>query len=487
MLKKMNQQLKEGFLNWPKSLEKACERAELFKSLKQKVSEEKKESSFTDLKSHCEKIKPLLRESSEIEQEGYSQVCFRGNPWSGLNSIPFALMALSIYKSYIVPAFSILLPFVTLLLPYIMLKVFYNIPIEFGEYCKLFWKMWNGQPIPRTPQELLNPPPVTETSPLTQIKQLVQNGWTLITFGQTMWQPIQQARHFRKIDSECVDLGYSVLQIKDIASALHKKYTLYFPSWFESWISMCPSSEREVFAFVIDTPFWLKHLLRAIGRFEVLYNLAKRPDVVPVEFVKASKPILMLKGFGDPHIPYEKRVNSTIKLEGHSIVTGPNRGGKSSFLRGVLTNVKFAHCFGACFAEKAQMTHFSWIANGLELSDKPGKTSMFEREIEFASGVLSKHGGFGLILYDELFHSTNPPDAQRSSEIFCEKLWKRSDCISVLSTHVYSLAENAPSSVKKLCVASWKNGEDYKFLYSVQKGVCKVSSVDLLLKQFGLL
>ena len=39
-----------------------------------------------------------------------------------------------------------------------------------------------------------------------------------------------------------------------------------------------------------------------------------------------------------------------------------------------------------------------------------------------------------------------------------------------------------------MCVAAWK-GEEGKlmFSYKVQKGVCEVSSVDLLLKQFGLL
>jgi DNA mismatch repair ATPase MutS len=194
----------------------------------------------------------------------------------------------------------------------------------------------------------------------------------------------------------------------------------------------------------------------------------------------------MMKDFGDPNIAYEDRIVTSIKCDGHTIVTGPNRGGKSSFLRGVLMNVKFAHAYGVAYAKKAQMSYFTWIADGLRLADTPGKKSMFEREVEFATQVLQKEKGCGLVLYDELFHSTNPPDAERASHLFCEKLWNKTNCISLLSTHVYGLAKEAPEKIQKVCLASWKDKENqYLFSYTVQKGICRVSSVDLLLEQYG--
>jgi DNA mismatch repair ATPase MutS len=152
-------------------------------------------------------------------------------------------------------------------------------------------------------------------------------------------------------------------------------------------------------------------------------------------------------------------------------------------------NVVVAHCFGAAFAAKAQMTPFTWIADGMRLDDTPGKQSMFEREVAFGSAVLAKEGGRGLVLYDELFHSTNPPDAKRTSELFCNSLWKKDNCLSIVSTHVYSLARSAPAeAVDQMCVAAWRSEQGkLLFSYKIQKGVCEVSSVDLLLKQFGLL
>ena len=354
--------------------------------------------------------------------------------------------------------------------------------------------MWNGQPMPRmdNPEAFLNPPPPPQEDAMTQLRRLAQNGWTLFTLGQALWHPIQQARHFMKLDGDCLELGKSIAELRTTATELVSSWKKFFPSWLDSWIKECPADIRQGFAFVLETPVWLPHLFRALGRFEVLYILANRADVVPTQFVDSVEPILMIRDFGDPSIPSEQRVISSARLGGknsvkHAILTGPNRGGKSSYMRGILTNIVLSHAFGCCFAGKAQMTHFSWIANGLRLDDTPGEKSMFEREVSFSSGIIQKTEGRGIVLYDELFHSTNPPDAIRSSEIFCGDLWKKNNCLSVVSTHVYSLALQAPPTlVKPICVAAWKMGDKFKFSYNVQKGVCQVSSVDLVLKQYGL-
>ena len=489
----IQEQWNEGLQRWPTSISQAVQRANLFRSLQQDSS---KPPAFQELDVAVKQLEPLLRESTTTEKEGYGQVCFQGSPWSGLNSIPFALTFLSIYKSYIVPAFSLLVPVIACLFPYILLKAFYNIPIKFSEYTALLWRLWNGQGLPKNPRDLLTAvqQPAEQVDILTRLKQLGQNGWTLFTIGQTMWQPIQQARHFMRLDTECKGLGDAILKVRAFAADVSKRFAAYVPNWLSDWVDHCPTAGREAFAFVMDNPFWLPHTLRALGRFEVLHVLSKKKDVCAVKFVSSATPVLVLKGFGDPSIPFDKRVRSSLVLgqtAKHSILTGPNRGGKSSCMRGTLLNLKLAHAFGCCYADAATMSYFSWIADGLRLDDLPGKESMFEREVGFASGVLQKASStdkFGFVIYDELFHSTNPPDAKRTSELFCSSLWKSNTCLSLVSTHIYSLASSAPESVKKLCLASWKlpNGK-YKFSYKVQKGICEVSSVDLLLKQFHLI
>jgi len=486
------EQLKEGVSAWPRNLETCVKRARVFAALQARVPTVPTTTHNLDRLIHLtQSVEPLLREATATEKEGYAQVHFEGNPWSSINYIPFSLLIVSFYKSYIVPAVGLILPLLTWILPYIILRAFYNIPIPFTEYTAILWRMWNGQPMPRTPEELFNPPPLPPEDALTQLRRMAQNAWTLFTVGQTMWQPIQQGRHFMRLDSSCLELGTSILAIKDLSKELYGSWSSFFPAWMKGWIDECPSDIRQAFSFTLETPFWLPQLLRSIGRFEVLYRLADRIDVVPTQFINSEEPILLIKNFGDPSISIQKRIVSSTCLGGqqpkHAIVTGPNRGGKSSFMRGVLVNVLASHAFGCAFADKAQMTHFSWIADGLRLDDKPGKQSMFEREVSFSSSIIHKKGGRGLILYDEIFHSTNPPDAVRASDIFCKSLWSKTNCLSIVSTHVYSLARAAPDCVKKVCLAAWNTDGKFDFSYTAQKGICEVSSVDLVLGQYRLL
>jgi DNA mismatch repair ATPase MutS len=123
----------------------------------------------------------------------------------------------------------------------------------------------------------------------------------------------------------------------------------------------------------------------------------------------------------------------------------------------------------------------------LKPDDLPGSKSRFEREIEFTANTLRFNEPI-LIFIDELYHSTNPPDALRSCQIYCSQLWKKDNIVSVISTHLFELVENAEENIQKLCcAASIDEDGDIHFEYTLKKGICRVSSVDELLKNNGLL
>ena len=66
-------------------------------------------------------------------------------------------------------------------------------------------------------------------------------------------------------------------------------------------------------------------------------------------------------------------------------------------------------------------------------------------------------------------------------------MWKKSSVLSIISTHVFSIVENAPQSVQKVCCGAEKGKNDtIKFLYDIKPGICKVSSVKSIWKRFGL-
>jgi DNA mismatch repair ATPase MutS len=121
----------------------------------------------------------------------------------------------------------------------------------------------------------------------------------------------------------------------------------------------------------------------------------------------------------------------------------------------------------------------------LKPDDLPGSKSRFEREIEFTANTL-KLTEKSLVFIDELYHSTNPPDALRSCQIYCNQLWKKQNIVSVISTHLFDFVEQAPTHIQKLCCPATINNGNIHFSYTLNKGICKVSSVDELLHINGL-
>jgi DNA mismatch repair ATPase MutS len=190
----------------------------------------------------------------------------------------------------------------------------------------------------------------------------------------------------------------------------------------------------------------------------------------------------------DPLLSEERRIPFTLVMgptQHHVICTGPNRGGKSTFLRSVLTNLVLAHTWGVAFASKCVMTPVEWVISSLRLEDRPGQASLFEREVSVAGEIIDKirkGNSRGWVVIDELFHTTNPPDAATASQIFLRQLWESNLVTSIVSTHLFSHAEEAPSNVQRLCVDSTM-GEDGKidYKYKVIEGINKMSSVEELL------
>jgi hypothetical protein len=411
-------------------------------------------------------------EKSDVEKNSYEQLTF--SSWIStqiLNTIPFVLLCLSFFKLYLVPLFAVLMPVFMLFAPYFILLYWYKLPLSFDQYKNLLLSMIGIQS-----EQFWSP------------KNILQFGLTTFSIVQGMVQPVQNALHLQTIHKDLVEKGKCVEQIASILKELGSLLPVKNP-----YQDICESfsDPHRSFADAWDSPFRLQYSLELLGDAEVLYCLAKS-NLKPVVFTKTTG--FSFVNASDPlfnnSIPFT--VECTPKKNHHCILTGPNRGGKSSFLRATLLNIVLAQTFGFCSAELAFLKPIHWIATGLRLEDRPGKSSMFEREVEFAVAILKKAKEnpkqTGLVLFDELFHSTNPPDGSRTAKLFLEKIWRLPNVVSIISTHVFDIAKNAPQNVNRLCVpAEQKENGELHFTYTLQSGVCEVSSVDIILREKGLL
>lgn len=444
-------------------------------------SQLQKEDKMKDLFTELQTIEPDLHvffTKTEVEKNSYEQLLFSGwKPLQILNTVPFALLFLAIFKQYIVPALAVCTPLFMIVMPYIFLKYWYNLPITTNQYTQIVFGMFGLQSF-----DMKNP------------RALFQGALTVFSIGQSIYQPIQNALHLQTVHQELMKKAISAQRFVQIVSELHE----ILPSQYRIQNPLSEVEHQDIhrlFALLWDEPCRLRLALQYVGDCEVIYRFAKQETLKPVRFVREITLCLDIHDGIDPFVKNSIPFSLRFYKSHHAILTGPNRGGKSSVLRSTLLSILLAQTFGFSYCTSdgyMRLRPFDWIATGLKLQDKPGSISMFESEVEFSVQILERAketpDQIGFVLFDELFHSTNPPDGARTAEIFLQQLWQRNNVASFISTHVFDLAKQAPKTIQRLCVpAHLKENGSLQFTYTLQKGICEVSSVDEILKEKGLL
>ena len=425
------------------------------------------------------------KEKDSLEDDAVAQLSFQYDALKPLNHVPWLLFAISLFKIWLVPTMSILLPILMWILPYILLRFVYALPITQEQYMHIIQTMLSGH---------IAVPPIGQLAPVQaepwSLKTIFQYTMITFTFAQSMIQPIQNAMHLHKTDAVCVKLGKQILEVKkflqEFRADLGQMNGIHVKLSFS--LEHLSDDIRMAFISIQDTPENIHMVFRDLAHLESLWRISLSPLLNPVTFIKDK---FILTGCSDISLNVEKAVESSIQMgeKSHAILTGPNGGGKSSFLRATLQSVLIGHAYGFAPAKEALMPRFVWIASGLQLRDTPGKYSMFETEVKFAADCIraTNMDGPGLVLFDELFHSTNPPDSQRSAIQFLHRLWKKKQTFSIVSTHLFPLIRAAPSHVQALCChATQLEDGTIRFSYGVQPGVCEVSSVHKVWETFGL-
>lgn len=412
-------------------------------------------------------------DKDSLENDAIAQLSFQDDFFKPLNQVPWMILVITIFKVWVVPAMTLLTPIMAWVLPYILLRFVYALPIDQAEYVHILQGMWAGNMFDPQAPDLLSP---------RSIFQFIIFGFS---FAQSMIQPIQNAMHLNRTDKVIFGLGKKLVELRNIIRQLKAGTDTKLTDALEE---LDETDYRRAFLLVKEQPERLHMAFRDLATLEIMWRMASHEALQPCGF---NPNALVAEGMVD--ISLDAPVASSIELttaQSHAIITGPNGGGKSSFLRGVLQTVVIGHAYGFAPARRALMPRFAWIASGLQLRDTPGLYSLFETEVKFAADCIrsAKRAGPGLVLFDELFHSTNPPDGARSSDLFLKQLWAvDSGAFSIISTHVFPLVEEAPRNVQALCCpASERLDGSIRFSFKAEPGICTVSSVHTVWQKYGL-
>jgi hypothetical protein len=418
--------------------------------------------SLKDSEALLKSFKP--NETSKVSE---GQIFFQGEHTKALNFVPYCLAACVFLKVWIVPIFALFTPFLLFIMPYLIMKTVMDLPITWEMYKVLMKQMVLG----------------IQPNEGWKLKHYGQAFWTLASMGQSIVSPFMTAYHTNNLSAEIIKRGNALLMLhrsaKKVVDLLGDKVQLYLPE--------IPSEPHECAAWMEAEPLGMKQIWKVLGTLSVYIQIARDESWIPVTWTSQAEPF-ELSSFYD--LAIQNPVKSDIYLKQHSLLTGPNRGGKSSCLRAILQQVILGQVTGFTYRTKGSWKPFRLLFTRLKSVDTAGKESLFEMEVRHASQMIKaieKYKSNTLILIDELFHSTNPPDAETSAKLFLKLLWSHSNTKSIVSTHIFSLCEKSKIQLFA-CQATEDQEGQLIYSYKLSEGsICRTSSVREVLRESGLL
>ncbi len=225
----------------------------------------------------------------------------------------------------------------------------------------------------------------------------------------------------------------------------------------------------------------LHDLANALATIDVLYSLAQLAGehgyVCPtfheghrIEIIEGRHPILeqMMKN--------KRYVSNDLKMEEEqtvSIITGPNMGGKSTFMRQNALLVIMAQIGSFVPARSASLPIFDQIFTRIGASDDilSGK-STFMVEMMEANHALQHATKDSLILFDEIGRGTSTYDGMALAQAMIEYIDEYIQAKTLFSTHYHELTqlgEDNPA-IHNLHVEVHEEKEEVTFLYRMQEG-----------------
>lgn len=463
-----------------------------------------------DLAPHTAVVDDCLEQKDERITESIEQILWPSDSVvSPLNTNSFVLNAVLFLKTILAPGLSIVTPLLAILLPFILA---YMTPGANRDTAAL---MAQVKEVLRS--QVMIPSSISSKASQSRFGSIVEMffiGFALIVFVAGLWSQITAAIHLRAIWFDVVERGQAILDAIRIAKRTverlqgfadkAKRAVRQLIEEGEAVLEACaPFANYDggaAYGAVWNDPEPLLKVRDWLSLVDVLATLSDQPDVC---FPRTSKEtVLTIRGVHHPAVPHCIRNDYDSKDSGknsgkdsgkdgnkeqHTLLTGPNRGGKSTFCKSIGLAIVTAQTWGFAYAESMTWSPFAVVLTALEPCGKLGYCSTFEAEIEFAKSVLQTQGAPAFVMMDEIFHSTNAHDGVAASRVFLSQLYEKSDTISIVSTHYAELTKifDTKVSAKQLIASETEDGA-LVYTYKVGPGVSSLSSVMEILEERGL-
>jgi DNA mismatch repair protein MutS len=242
--------------------------------------------------------------------------------------------------------------------------------------------------------------------------------------------------------------------------------------------------ERELFEALLDrliSELWpLKRMAAALALADVLANLAER--AVSLRYVQpelSDEPGLYIEGgrhpvvervLDDPFVPNDLELTDARRM---LVITGPNMGGKSTYMRQAALILVLASIGSFVPATRAVIGPFDRIFTRIGASDDlAGGRSTFMVEMTEAAVILNSATDRSLVLMDEIGRGTSTYDGLSLAFACASHIAKSLRAFTLFATHYFELTELADAipSVANVHLDATEHGDGIVFLHAVKPG-----------------
>lgn len=507
--------LLEQILHHPISNINILQERQKYYDILDNLTEEKKHHVY-DILQKCSSLENdilwLFAEKDENLKDLFDTIYFKWWLLKSCNSSSYALTSTIFYKIVLSPIVGVLTPIMYVLVPYLVMRYKFNIKVGFVYYVKtMLSTIMSNDTL-----SFLSPSYGSKLKWLNRLSYVM----SILFYFQGIFNSFELSKTYHKISKHICEKIQSLSEFLTLSQELlqivwHDSISAFFDiTELKNEISLNINTKK----FSIFSNFGeqlkqfkeldiekVKHILKKIYIADTLYSIYTfkkdmlctntlyiTNDVLTLN-VKQEIPTIMYKGLNHPCISRDKVVKNDITMTNNenAIITGPNAGGKSTFIKALLVNIIFSQTLGFSLCDSCSHTPFDTIHSQINLPDNKGHESLFEAEMYRCKHVLdmlkeNKEKRF-LIVMDEIFNSTNPVEGISGAYAVVKKISEYPNTILLFTTHYTYLTrlDKQTHKFKALKMNIIREGNDIIYPYTLEKGISKQYIALELLKKNG--
>ena len=452
----------------------------------------------------------LYKERSKEELQIINRVYFKNKFIKRFNKDENILLIYNYFVIIFSPLYGILTPLLFFIAPYLYLRFFSNIEFDIQTYYKMLKASFFGMP---DQSNMFG-----QTAPAWS--RYVSLMMTVFMYFQNVYNSFEVSVHTSNIIDEFHKKLNSMSRFLDIFDDLYfktekilnipTKVVRCFKRLKNKLFNMDPfmfSNKGTIlvcFNEVLENKNELLDIFEYIGKLDSYISIIKlykefsdkRCKYCLPKFVKNDKPLLKTNNIWHSYLNPKNVIGNDIQMGGKNpnniILTGPNAGGKSTFIKSLTLGILMAQTLGIVSADLFEFTPFYIINTYLNIPDCKGKESLFEAEMHRSKDHIDKlktldQDKFSFVVMDEIFSSTNPEEGIAGGYSIGESLGKFKNSMSCITTHFSYITnlQNTSDFLNYKIPITYDEDKNIIYPYKLFKGVSDQYIALELLKQKG--